>query len=32
MVGSDTKLQQITQNETIPGYMSIYRKNYEGLK
>jgi hypothetical protein len=32
MVGADIKLQQITQNETIPAYLSIYRKNYDGLK
>jgi hypothetical protein len=30
LVGSDVKLEQITQTEQIPGYMSIYRKNYDG--
>ena len=31
-MGADVKLQQITQQEPINGYMSIYRKNYDGLK
>lgn len=32
LVGSGVQLEKITQNETIPNYMSIYRKNYDGLR
>ena len=32
LTGSEVQLEKITQNETIPGYMSIYRKNYNGLR
>lgn len=32
LVGADVKLQQTIQTETIPSYMSIYKKNYDGLK
>lgn len=32
LVGSGVQLEKITQSETIPNYMSIYRKNYDGLK
>ena len=31
MVGADVKLQQTTQTGNVPGYLSIYKKQYNGL-
>jgi hypothetical protein len=31
LAGSDVQLEKITQQESIPTYLSIYRKNYDGL-
>jgi hypothetical protein len=32
LVGSAVQLDKLTQAETIPSYMSIYKKNYDGLQ
>ena len=31
LVGSGEELLRVTQSDNVPGYLSIYKKNYDGL-